>query len=649
MLNRSFLKRSEKMVKQGLFFLLLLLLPSFLRASGGEYAVSRIPPALLKNAHVVKRAETISFEIINTGEAVLKKKYALTILNENGDGHAGFTEYYDKLHEVKNIEGRLYDAEGRELKKLKNKQVLDLTGSDDNNLADDNRRKAHHFYYKVYPYTVEYEVEIKYNGTLFFPLWLPREDEFYSVEQGNFTIIAPAAYEVRYRAYNYNGQPLTATTEKGKKSVTWQVALLPAIETEYASPGWLEINPVVITGPTEFEIEKYRGDMSTWEGFGRFIFSLNQGRDQLPLTIKQAVKEIVASEADPKLKVAKLYEYMQKNTRYISIQLGIGGWQPFDATYVATRSYGDCKALTNYMYSLLKEAGIGSVYTLVNAGRGRGDLFTEFPSARFNHVILCVPFANDSIWLECTSQTLPAGYLSDFTCDRFALLVTEDGGKLVRTPKYGLKDNLEIRKIKALLDPDATLRLDATTLYTGLQQDSYHQQINNLSKEKVKEALQEQFDFPTYEIAGFAYRETRSSPPTIEEKLDIVVSNYASITGKRLFLVPNIMTRSGRKLTPDTARRYEINLRMEYTDIDTAEISLPPGYTPEAIPKDMALSSKFGTYSCSIKMEGGKLYYYRTLEHYSGRFPVSDYPELVKFYETIYKADRNKVVLVKNQ
>lgn len=637
------------MKKPGLFIVLLLLLSGPASAGNGEYAVSRIPEALLKNANVVKRMEHLSFEIVNTGEAVLKKKYALTILNENGDRHAAFVEYYDKLHDVKNIEGSLYDAMGRELKRLKNKQVLDLTGSDDNNLADDNRRKAHHFYYKVYPYTVEYEVEIRYNGTLFFPFWVPREDEFFSVEQSSFSIEAPSGYTVRHKAFNYDGAPVITAGEKGRKIITWQVSQLPGIDYEYASPDWYEINPVVFTGPTEFEIEKYKGVMTGWKEFGDFVYSLKAGRDQLPPNVKQAVKDITAGVSDRKLMAKKLYEYLQKNTRYISIQLGIGGWQPFDATYVATKAYGDCKALTNYMYSLLKEAGISSYYTLVKAGRGRGRIIHDFPSQQFNHVILCVPFAKDTMWLECTNQTLPAGYLSGFTANRYALLVTEEGGKLVRTPKYGLKENLETRNIKAVLDADATLEVKATTQYTGIQQDDYHSLINNLSKDKVKEALHEQLDFPTYDISHFEYRETKSALPAIEEKLDIIVSNYATITGKRLFIIPNIMTRHSRKLPATEERKYDIELTMEYKDVDTVEISLPPGYAPEAMPRDLSLSTPFGKYECRTKLENDKLYYYRMIEHYSGRFPASAYPELVKFYESMYKADRAKVVLVKKE
>jgi Domain of Unknown Function with PDB structure (DUF3857)/Transglutaminase-like superfamily len=619
-----------------------------LLAGDGDYAVSEIPAAMLKDAHVVKRMEKISFEVVNTGEAMLKKIYAITILDENGDDQARFVEYYDKLHEIKNVEGTLYDASGKELKKTKNKDISDVSGVDDNTLIDDSRRKFHDFYYKVYPYTVQYEVEIKYNGTLFFPVWLPREDENYSVEESSISIICPSTYTIRYKAFNYKEEPVTAA-EKDKKILTWEVKDLPAIKDEYASPNWYQLNTVVFFGPTEFEMENYKGNMNSWLEFGKFVYSLKQGRDQLPDNVKQAVHEISDKISDPKEKIARLYEFMQKNTRYISIQLGIGGWQPFDAKYVATKAYGDCKALTNYMFSILKEAGIPSCYTIIKGGSHANDVLADFPSQQFNHVILCVPLQKDSVWLECTSQTLPAGYLGDFTCDRYALLIDENGGHLVRTPKYGMKDNLEVRHIQATLDAGATLAVKASTRYGGLQQDDIHELINNLSKDKVKEVLHEELDFATYDINSFQYNETKSALPAVDELLDITVSNYATITGKRLFILPNIMTRTHRKLASDSTRKYDLELGSGYKDVDSVEITLPEGYATESMPQDITVKSQFGQYNCSVKLAGSKLLYYRSMEYDGGHFPAKDYEDLVKFYETIYKADRNKVVLVKNE
>lgn len=636
------------MVSKLLFSIPMLFVSSLLFASGGEYAVSAIPVELLKEANVVKRMESVRFEIVNTGEAILRRKYALTILNENGDKHAYFVEYYDKMHEIRNIEGVLFDAEGRELKKLKNKQIIDATGSDDNNLIDDNRRKVHSFFHKTYPYTVQYEVEIKYDGTMFFPVWLPREDENFAVEQSSISMICASDYKVRYSATNYTGEPVI-TTEKNKKIMTWEIKNLPAIKDEYASPNWFEINTTVFFGPTEFEVEKYKGNMQSWQDFGKFVHALRQGKDKLPENIIQKVHSLTDGLADPKGKIAVLYDYMQHNTRYISIQLGIGGWQPFDATYVATKAYGDCKALTNYMYSLLKEAGIKSFYTLVRAGRNAKNIRADFPSSQFNHVILCVPLQKDTVWLECTSQTMPPGYLGDFTCDRYVLMVDEDGGKLVRTPKYGLKDNLQIRHIIAQLDEDANLSVSASTTYKGLQQDQYHGLIHNLSKDKVKEYLHEQLDFATYDIHAFDYKEKMDALPFIEETLDIGVRNYATITGKRLFIVPNVMTRTFRRLTPNENRKFDLELGFEYIDIDTVEISIPPGYTAESLPQDIKVTGKFGTYQTITKLEGNKLIYYRSIEHLSGHYPATDYADLVKFYDTMYKGDRRKVVLVKNE
>jgi hypothetical protein len=172
--------------------------------------------------------------------------------------------------------------------------------------------------------------------------------------------------------------------------------------------------------------------------------------------------------------------------------------------------------------------------------------------------------------------------------------------------------------------------------------------IYGLSKDKLKEFLHEELDFATYDISSFDYKETKSSLPAVEESLDIIVSNYATITGKRLFIVPNVMTRTHRKLAADSARKFDIELGFEYKDVDTVEINLPPGYSTESMPQEVSISSKFGKYNCMVRLSGSQLIYYRSMEHYGGRFPAKDYAELVKFYETIYKADRNKVVLVKN-
>jgi len=633
-----------------IFLIIICSLPVIaLFAGDGDYAVSKISPDLLKNANAVLRLEEIRFEVINTREAVERNHYVITIMNENGDDWAEFTDYYDKLRGISSFEGFLYDANGKQLKKVKYKDLQDMSGVDDNNLIDDNRIKKYNFYYKVYPYTVEYDEEIHYKSTFFFPSWVPQGNEKLSVELSRIVIVCPVDYVFRSKVFNYKGDPVV-TMEKEKKVTTWSSANMPAFVMESNSPPLYELTTYVLFAPTDFAMENYQGNMNSWQDLGKFGYLLKEGRDILPAPVKQTIHQITDGIADPREKIKPLYEYMQKNTRYISIQLGIGGWQPFDATYVAQKGYGDCKALTNYMYSILKEAGIKSYDAWIRAGRNANTILYDFPSSSFNHVILCVPLRNDTIWLECTSQTLPAGYLSDFTSDRYALLLNEDGGKLVHTPKYSLENNLQLRKIKATLDEEATLLANVSTNYKAGKQDMLHQMIHALSKDKIKEYyLVKQLDFATYDIINFEYKEEKTELPSITETLEVSVSNYASITGKRLFIMPNVMSRSAQKLKTDEERKYDIVLHNEYKDIDSVEIEIPAGYEPESIPQPVSIQSKFGKYSNHVKLSGNKIFYYRINEQYSGTFPAKEYMQMVSYYDSIYKADRNKIVLVRKE
>jgi hypothetical protein len=266
----------------------------------------------------------------------------------------------------------------------------------------------------------------------------------------------------------------------------------------------------------------------------------------------------------------------------------------------------------------------------------------------FDHVILCVPLQKDTVWLECTSQTTPAGYMGDFTGNRKALLITEEGGRLVNTPRYSRKENLQYRTVKGTVDAKGDLQFTATTSYKAVQQDRLYDRINYLSNDKLKEILNEELGLSTYNINAFAYKQKKQELPEVDEDLNITVANFATISGKRLFITPNILNRSTTKLTAE-ARKYPITFGMEYRDVDSVEIEVPAGYVPESIPVAVTIKNNFGSYSTNVTFANNKILYVRTHEQYAGTFPSADYAGLVTYYEAMYKSDRSRLVLKKQE
>ena len=611
-----------------------------------NYDVKLIPAALIENADVVKRNEELFVEINDIGKATITTKYAYTILNAAGDDKANFVEGYSKLISLKNIDGTLYDANGKKIRALKNSEVSDLSGTDGGTIADDSRLKTHNFNHSVYPYTIEYEFTQKLNGILSLPKWQPIDDENIAVEKSSFKVLTPLDYNLRYKSFNYKSDP-SISTEKNTKVYQWQMQNLNAIKGEMFQPVFYEITTAVFIAPTNFEIQDYKGTMNDWNGFGKFIYSLNNGRDVLPDVLKQKIHTIADGLKNDNEKVKAIYNYLQSNTRYVSIQLGIGGWQTFEAKYVADKGYGDCKALSNYMVAMLKETGIKAYYTLIRAGENSTYFLDDFPSNQFNHIIVCVPNKGDTTWLECTSQNIAAGYLGDFTCDRSALLIDENGGKLVRTTVYDKNQNLQSRKITATINEDGNLTAIINTKFVGLQQDDVQGMLNALSKNKIEEYLNESINLPTYDIVKFDYKEEKSNLPTVTENLEIKANSYATINGKRLFLSPNMFNKTGTKLKDAAKRKFDIILPIGYTDIDSVEFTIPNGYVIESLPTDKTIESKFGKYTATVKVTGNKIYYIRFNQRIKGRHLATDAFKLSEYFKEVYDADRARVVLVK--
>ena len=603
-----------------------------------QYAANLIPDSLKQNANAVMRFEELNVKIKDIDKAIVKHKYAITILNETGDKYATYFNHYDKLISLSDINANLFDANGIKIKSAKRKEIYDVT---------DNRVKAFSFHHKVYPYTIEFEDEQTYDGIYYLPTWSPVRDDKFAVQESNLFVETPIDYGLRYKQLNVAKEPIISNEKKIKYS--WNIQNYKAVEEEVFMPNWSDVTPTVFIAPTKFAIEGYKGEMQDWKGFGNFSLSLNEKRNELPDVIKQKVHQLTDNLNSNEEKVNVLYDYLQKNTRYISIQLGIGGWQPLPASFVAEKKYGDCKALSNFMVSLLKEANIKSFFTIINSGKFETQgLDINFPMVKFNHIITCVPMDKDTLWLECTSQTASPGYMGTFTGNRKAIAVTDSGGVVVSTPKFIANQNKEVRIINAIIDDKGNLNMTSSCILSGIKQEFANSLLHDATEEQRVKYLNKYLKLPTYTINNYDYKETKGRTPVIVETLDITASSYASISGKRMFIVPNLLNKQN-KLNNDKQRLFDIVYRTAFIDIDSIDIKIPSGYIIEMIPKNVDISNKFGKYKINYTFFNGNIKTYRYYEQNTNKFPPSDYPELLKFYDEMHKADRAKMVLVKQE
>ncbi|MBS1544768.1 MAG: DUF3857 domain-containing transglutaminase family protein [Bacteroidetes bacterium] len=613
-------------------------------SGANKYPVASIPDDLKKNANVVYREDQMTFTIPSRDRARQKTYVAITVLNEKGKSASVRGVAYSRLVKVTSISGAIYDAEGNLVRKLKNSEIQDesATGS---NLFTDDRVKIANLSHISYPYTIEFEAELEYQYLFFIPSWHVIPSENTSVQHSLFTLEFAPEVQPRFKTYHTNVKE-TERSSNGLKSWTWEFSNMGAVEREPWGPALYESTPIIVAAPGEFTYEGYSGNMNDWNGFGLWIQSLAIGRDQLPEATREKILAMTSGTESTEEKIRALYKYLQDHTRYVSIQIGVGGQQPVNAAEVDQNGYGDCKGLANYMVAILKAAGIQARYVLIRAGSNENDIDPEFVSTQFNHAVAAVPLSNDTIWLECTSQTNPIGYAGTFTGDRHALMITEKGGRIVRTPTYASSSNRQMRTINASLAKDGNITASVTTNYEGLQfENDDLDAIVHQSPERQKKWVLENTSLPGFELKSYSMIQ-KSFLPQIEVAMSFASRSYASVSGKRIFLNPNLLNRTEYVPRKLEQRKTPIIRKNGYVDMDTVRFTVPEELYPEFIPPVVHYESRFGSYDATFTFSSGQLIYTRTMKWNRGRFPEESYEEFAEFYKSISKADNVRLVFL---
>lgn len=610
-----------------------------------KYPVSSIPEELRKDVNVVVREDQMTFKIHSKSRSTLKVLLVVTIMNGNGKHWATNDIGYDKLTKITSFKGTAYDAQGNVIKKLRSNEIYDQSDFD-GSLYSDNRFKSADLSQNIYPYTVEFEYETEHKFLYSIPSSTIIPAEKTSVQHASYSLIYPEGLEPRYRTHNVDVSPKKEKTPDGFHMLSWSFENLKPIRFEPLGPPSERIVPIILAAPSSFEYGGYAGSMNTWKEYGEWQALLIKDRDKLPESTKQKVREITKDLVTTEEKAKAIYEYLQNKTRYVSVQLGIGGLQPFDATLVDQTGYGDCKALSNYTVAMLREVGVKSYYTKINAGPNARDVISDFPSHQSNHIIVAVPNDKDTLWLECTDQSNPFGYLGTFTGDRKGLMITEEGGKLVHTTRYAADKNVLSRSADVFVEitGDATAKVQTT--YSGLQYENGRLDANLNNPDDQKSWLQKNTFIPSFDITAFKMVNHKDKIPSAVVNVDLSLKRLATVSGKRLFLTPNLMNRSTYIPEKVEARKTPVVRRMAYTHIDTIRYHLPEGIYPEFLPAPVKLSSQFGEYEASFTIDQGNMIYIRKITMKKGEFPAESYNALIDFYRNLNKADNTKIVFL---
>jgi len=608
-----------------------------------NYNSETIPASLKNRANAVIRDQNTIVDMRSPENVLINISKAVTVMNKGGDIYGQLVLFYDKNISIKSVKGEIYDEFGKQTGKFSLSNMKDESAVNDFSLFEDSRVKYYIPQINTYPYTIVYQYEIRNKQNLIIPQWRPVPGFDVAVEKSNYQFVSNPKDEIRIYATNYKAEPEEEINEK-QKSLFWKVDNINAIKHEVYSPNQESYFTSIKVAPKNFSYYNFKGNYSDWEGLGKLSYDylLKDKRALLPETIMQ-IKDLVKDETNDKAKAKKIYEYFQQKTRYISVQIGIGGFQPIKASEVDRLGYGDCKGLVNYMQALLEVAGIESYYCVVEAGEEKTSLIPSFASMeQGNHIILCLPLNGDITWLECTSQDAPFGYLGSFTDDRWVLACTKDGGKLLKTPKFEALSSIQNRKAELTLSKDGMVDGKVTTQFNGSQFDNHYSLIHKSATEREKQ-LKRIYDINNIEFKGIELAANKDIP-VFHEKLDVNISNYATVNSDKIFLTPNLF--NIKRSAPSVRNRTQpLDLKRGYIDIDSISFSLDESIIPIILPKSLKLDTKFGVYELEVKMQDKKLIYYRKLLMKDGLFTASDYEGYEKFVNDVADNDRLRLAL----
>jgi len=629
--------------------------PDWLRTA----AQSPLPKYPDDTKAVVLFSETVT-TVANNGDIRTRYREAVKILRPEGRKMGEVVVPFDKDTRLTYLKGWCIPQDGKDYE-VKEKDAVE-SGMFSEALYADDKVKIIKIPAAEPGNIIGWEYDRKRRPYILQDDWRFQED--IPVRQARYELHLPSGWEYDSFWLNHASQK---PTDMGNGAWAWEVADVPAIEDEPNMPAWSSLAGRL--GITYFSPSGATGGtrLASWADVGRWYSQLSAQSRQASPEIKQKAAELTANAKTSVEKIRAVAEFVQRDIRYVAIEVGIGGFRPHDAADIFSNHYGDCKDKVTLLSTMLAQTDLRSYYVLMNSNRGM--VTPEFPTASdFDHVILAIQIPADAdaaglwaldndpklgrlLFFDPTDTYVSLGQLPSELQANYGLLVTDDGGQLVKLPLLPPTANRLLRSAKLTLRGDGTLFGDVTELRWGAPAADLRAQLLSLPIAERRKAIE---DFLARFLGGFtllSYKvdglDDMATYPVLTYRF--VAYGYAQEAGDLLLLRPRVLGSKEVMRFDKKDRQYPVEFPSATLESDTVEIRLPSGYKLDGLPRPTTIENGMGSYKSKLELDGETLRYTRLYEIKDVLVPTDHLPQLKDFYHQISVDENMSAILRKPQ
>lgn len=442
---------------------------------------------------------------------------------------------------------------------------------------------------------------------------------------------------------------------------SWELRDLPFLEHEPASPGVASLAPrLALDFVAPPGTQRAPASFATWQDVSRWASSLHDPRAQPDPTLVARARGLTQGLTNDLDRIRAIGRFVQR-LPYISIQIGVGRFQPHAASETLAKSYGDCKDKANLMRSLLSAVGIVS-YPLAVSADDRSFVRPEWPSpAQFNHVIIAIktpaakgqpaavqhPALGTLLLFDPTDEHTVLGDLPQDEQGGAALLAAGDAGGLITIPTIPSEANRLIRETSAELAVTGGLTGRIVEQSSGQTAVGERRLWKASARPEYVTTIEEWLARGMPGVKATRVEATDDEKGSFRLEAEFGTERYGQMMQGRLMIFkPVLVGRRQALVLTQAQRKLPVVLDAEAYE-ETASIKLPAGFAVDELPTPVKLTTAFGSYELLVEAQGAEAVLTRRLTTQAVTVPVDQYAAVRTFFEKIMAAEQAPVVLVR--